>query len=165
MAWQGGRVQQEHSNIRPALYVAKFAEEGFSCPAIEDTQYLIKKPRAEVWDEEKQGVEFPGLQKVKAAIEIHLAMLRQSHTDSCLPGQHSTAKNPLTRWRRKDTGPPPPNRGRQRTSEATPPLPVTPSLPGIPPAPPIINAGSQRSQILNLPARYVYSHTSLLCAE
>jgi hypothetical protein len=69
MARQGGRVQLEQSNMRLALNMAKMAKEGFSCAAIEETKYLIKKPRAEVREEKKWGVKFPGHKKVKAAIK------------------------------------------------------------------------------------------------
>jgi hypothetical protein len=48
MARQGGQVQLEQSNMRLALNMAKMAKEGFSRATIEETKYLIKKPRAEV---------------------------------------------------------------------------------------------------------------------
>ena len=128
MARQGGRVQLEQSDMRLALNMAKMAKEGFSRAVIEETKYLIKKPRAEVREEKKRGVVFPGHKKVKAAIERHPAMLRQNQTAGCLPCQNGTAKNPQTRWRRKGTGAPPPNRRRQQTPEPTPEL--TPPLPG-----------------------------------
>jgi len=48
MAKQGGRVQQEQSDMCLALNMAKMAKGGFSHTAIEETQFLIKKPRAEV---------------------------------------------------------------------------------------------------------------------
>ena len=60
MARQGGRVQLKQSNLHLALNMAKMAKSGFSCAAIEETQYLIKKPRAEVREGKKRGVEFPG---------------------------------------------------------------------------------------------------------
>jgi len=69
MARQGGRVQQEQSDMRLALNMAKRAKGGFSRSAIEETQHLIKKPRPEVREVKKRGVEFPGHRKVKAAIE------------------------------------------------------------------------------------------------
>ena len=71
--------------MRVALIKAKMAKGGFSCTAVEETQYLIKKPRAEVRDEKKLGVEFPGHNKVKAAIATHPAMLRQNQMPRCLP--------------------------------------------------------------------------------
>ena len=120
MARQGGRVQLEQSDMRLALNMAKMAKGGFSRAAVEETQYLIKKPLAEVREEKKRGVEFPGHNKVKAAIARHPAMLRQNQTPGCLPCQNGTAKNPQTRWRRKGTGAPPPNRRRQQNPEPTP---------------------------------------------
>jgi len=52
MATQGGRVQLEQSDMRLALNMAKMAKEGFSRAAIEETQFLIKKPWAEVQRDE-----------------------------------------------------------------------------------------------------------------
>jgi len=91
------------------------AKEGFSRAAIEETKYLIKKPRAEVQEEKTRGVEFPGHKEAKAAIQRHPAMLRQNQTSGCLPCQNGTAKNPQTRWRRQGTGTPPPDRRREPT--------------------------------------------------
>jgi hypothetical protein len=109
MARQGGRVQLEQSDMRLALNMAKMAQGGFSRATVEETQYLIKKPRAEVREEKKRGVEFPGHNKVKAAIARHPAMLRQNQKPGCLPCQNCTTKNPQTLWRRKGTGVPLPN--------------------------------------------------------
>jgi len=78
MARQGGRVQLEQSDMRLALNKAKMADGGFSRATIEEMQQLIKKPRAEVREEKKQGVEFPGHRQVKAAIERHAAMVYEN---------------------------------------------------------------------------------------
>jgi len=86
--------------MRLALNMAKMAKEGFSRAAIVETKYLIKKPRAEVREEKKRGVEFPGHKTVKAAIQRHPAMLGYNRTPGCLPCQNGTAKNLQTRWRR-----------------------------------------------------------------
>jgi hypothetical protein len=51
MARQGGRVQLVQSDMRLALNMAKMAKSGFSCAAVEETQYLIQKPSAEVQEE------------------------------------------------------------------------------------------------------------------
>jgi len=155
MARQGGRVQLEQSNMRLALNMAKMAKEGCSRAAIEETKYLIKKPRAEVREEKKRGVEFPGHEKVKAAIERHPAKLRQNQTSGSLPCQHGTSKNSQTRWRRKGTGTAPPDLRRERTPEPTPPL------AGRPPAPTANTSGFQPSQIVNLSAGYTYSFTAI----
>jgi len=159
MARQRGRVQLEQYDMRLALNMAKMAKEGFSCAAIEETKYLIKKPRAEVREEKKRGVEFPGYKKVKAAIQRHPAMLRQNQTSGCLPCQNGTVKNPQTRWIRKGTGAPPPAPCREWIPEPTPPP------PGTPPTPTGNTSGAQPAEMINLPAGYMYSHTALLCAE
>jgi len=129
MARQRGRVQSEQSNMRLAMNVAKMAKEGFSCATIQETQFLVKKPRAEVQEEKKGGVEFCAHRKVKAVVERHPAMLHQNQTAGCLPCQNGTAKNPQTQLRRQGTGAPPPDRHRQPTPEATQPPPETPPAP------------------------------------
>ena len=48
MARHGGRVQLEQSDMRLALNMAKTAKGRVSRAAIEDTQYIFKKPHAEV---------------------------------------------------------------------------------------------------------------------
>jgi len=108
IARQGGRVQLEQSDMRLALNMAKMPKESFSRAAIEETKYLIKKPRAEVREEEKRGVEFPGHKMVKAAIQRHPAIVCHDQTPGCPLCQNGTAKNPQTRWRRKGRGAPPP---------------------------------------------------------
>jgi len=155
MARQVGRVQLEQSDMHLALNMAKMAKEGFSRATIEEMKYLIKKPRAEVREEKKRGVEFPGHKKVKAAIQRHPAMLRQNQTSGCLPCQHGTAKNPHTRWTRKRTGAPTPARRREQIPEPTPPS------PGTPPAATGNTSGAQPAEMINLPAGYTYSHTAL----
>jgi len=134
-------------------------KEGFSRAAIEETKYLIKKPPAEVREEKKRGIEFPGHKEVKAAVQRHPAMLRQNQTSGCVPCQNGTAKNPQTCWRLKGTGSPPPTRRRERTPEPT------LQLPGTPPAPTANSSEVQPSQIVNSPARYTYSHPAVPCAE
>ena len=129
MATQGGRVQLEQSDMRLALNMGKMAKEGCSRAAIEETKYLIKTPCANVREEKKRGVEYPGHKEVKAAIQRHPAMLRQNQTSSRLPCHYGTAKNPQTRSRFKGTGPPAPDRRTEQTPEPTPPLPGTPPTP------------------------------------
>jgi len=159
MASQGGRVQLEQSNMRLALNMAKMAKEGFSRAAIEETKYLIKQHRAEVREEMKRGVEFPGHKKVKAAIQRHPAMLCQNQMSGCLPCQNGTVKNLQTRWRQNGTGAPPPDQRRERTPEPIPPL------PGTPPAATGNTSGVPLSQIVNLPAGYTDSLNALTWAE
>jgi len=129
MARKEGRVQLERSDMPLALNLTKKASGGFLRAAMEGTENLIKKPRAEVQEERKRGVQSPGHRKLKAAIERHPAMLHQNVTDGCLPCQNGTAKNRQTCWRCKGTGVPPPNWHRLPTPEPTPPLPGTPPEP------------------------------------
>jgi hypothetical protein len=75
MARQGGRVPLEQSNIRLAFNMAKMAKGGCSRAALQVTQYVIKIPCAEVREEKKRGVQFPGHNNVKAAKERHPAMI------------------------------------------------------------------------------------------
>jgi len=90
MASQGGRLQL--SDMHLALNMAKTVKEQFSRASIEETQYVMKKPRAKVREEKQQGHAFPRNKKMKAAIETHPAMLRQNHTAGCLSWQHGTSK-------------------------------------------------------------------------
>jgi len=143
--------------MRLALNVAKMAQGRFSHGAIEETKYLITIPRVEVRQENSRGVEFPGNEKVSAAIGRHPAMHRQNQTPRCLTCLYGTAHTLQTHWRCKGTGAPPPNRRRQQTPEPMPPLPRTP------PTSPGITSDAQRLEIINLPAGYAHSHTSLPC--
>jgi len=147
MARQTGRVQLEQSNMRLALNAAKMAKGGFLRAAIEEMHQLIKKPRAQVREENKQGVEFPRHKKVKAVIERHLAMIRENQTDGYLPCRNGTVQNPQSRWRRKGTGAPPP--------QPAPPRPETP------PVPPGDSERNQSTEIEGVPPGYVYIRTPL----
>jgi len=153
MARQGGWVQLEQSDMCLALNMAKIAKGRFSWATVEEMQQLIKKPRAEVREEKKRGVEFPGHRKVKATMERHPAMVYKNHTAGCLPCQNGTAKNPQTRWRRKGTAAPPP--------EPAAPLPGRQSPPGTPPAPPRDTEGNESYEIDGMPSRCVYMHSPL----
>jgi len=147
MTRQGSQVQLEQSDMRLALNMAKVAKGGYSRDTIEETQQLIKKPRAEVREEKKREVEFAGHQTVKAAIERHPAMVYKNHTARCLPCQNGTVKNPVTRWRCKGTATPPPE-------AAAPPHGTPPALPGD-------AEGNERDEIEGMPSRCVYMHFSL----
>jgi hypothetical protein len=94
-------------------------QNGFSRAAIEKTQYLIKNPHSEVREEKKRGAESPGHTMVKAAMQRHPAMLRQNQTSGSLCCHDGTAKTTQTRWRRNETGAPPPVRCRERPLEPT----------------------------------------------
>jgi len=159
MARQGGRLQLEQSNMRLAFNTAKMAKGECSRAAIEETQFLIKKPHAEVQDEKQRGVEYPVDKKVKAAIGRHPAMLRQNLMARSLPCQNGTAKNVQIRLGRKGAGGPPPARRRLPSPG------LMPSLPETPPGPTGNNSTAQRSAIINWPAGYAYSHPSLPSAD
>ena len=159
MARQGGQVQLEQCDMRLALNVAKMTKGGFSRAAIEETQCLMKKPRATVREEKKWGVGFPGHNNVKAAKERHPALLRENQTDGCLPCQNVTAQNPQTQWRCKGMGAPPPAQLRQPTPE---PMAHPPETPLVPPA---NNEEAHVFDIEGVPRRYVYIHTPLPCAQ
>jgi len=159
MARQGGRVQLEQSDMRLALNMARLAKGGFSRTAMKQTQFLIKKPRAEVREQKKRGVEFPGHNHVKAATQRHPTMLQENQTDGCLPCQNGTAQNHYTCWRRKGTGAPPAERLRQPTPEPT------PQPPKMPPVPPGNNEAVHLSEIESVPPGYVYIHTPLPSAQ
>jgi len=159
MAWQEGRVQLAQSDMRLAFNIAKMAKGGLSRAAIEETQYLIKKPPAQVWEEMKSGIQFPGERKVKAAIEWHLALVYENHTDGCLLCKNGTAMNPWTCWRRWGMSASPQVRRKQPKQELRPPP------PGTPPAPPGEYNGPQSSIIANFPTGYAYKHTALPRAQ
>jgi len=151
MARQGGRVQLEQSDMRLALNMAKKAKEAFLRAAMEETHQLIKRPRAEVQEEKKRGVVFPGHDMVKAAIERHTAMVHENQTDGTLPCHNGTALNLQTHWECKDMG--------------APPLQLAPPRPGTPPAPPDDGERTQSSETEGVPPRYVYIHTPLATAR
>jgi hypothetical protein len=129
-----------------ALNMAKMAKSGFLRTRTEETQYLFTQAWANVSGEKKRGIEFPGHEKVRAAMERHPAMIHQNYMDGSLPCQNGTVSNPQTCWRYKSTGSPPPVQLRHRTPDPT------PSPLGTPPAPPGPIQGIQRSQTNNLPA-------------
>jgi len=88
--------------------MANMAKEGFLQAGIEETQQIVKKPRAEVRGEKKRGISFSGHNMVKAVIEKHQAMVHENQTNCCLPCQNGTATNPQTGRRHKGTIAPPP---------------------------------------------------------
>ena len=151
MARQGWRVQLEQSDMRLAWNIVKMANGGFSQAAIEKMQLLIKIPSAEVREEKKRGVEFPGHRKLKAAMERHPALVRENQMDGFLPCRNCIAMNLQTRLRWEETG-------------ASPPDQVTPP-PGMPPVPPRDNDGAKHSAMDCVPPGYVYIHTPLPNAQ
>ena len=97
------------------------------------------------------GVGFPGHNKVKAVMERHPAIVQEHQTDSCLPCQNVTAKNPQTRGRRKGTGAP-----RQQPA---------PLRPGLPRAAPDDSERTHLSKTEGVPPGYMYIHTPLPSAR
>jgi hypothetical protein len=144
MAREGGWVQLEQFDMRLAMNMGKMVKGGISRAAIGETQQLIKKPRAEVREEKKWGVQFPGHNKVKAAIKRHLAMVCQNQTDGCLPCQNGTTITPEIRWRRNGKGAPLPRWAPPR-----------------PKSPPVPADDDERYETAGMPPSYVYIHTSL----
>jgi len=155
MAKQGGRVQLEQSGMSLALNMAKMPKWGFLRATMEETQYLINKPQAEVREEKKRGDDCTAHENGRAAMGRHPPMLRENQTVGCLPCLNGTAQNSQTLWRCKDTGAPPPERVRQLTPEPT------PHPPGMPPVPPGDNDGAHTSETEGVPPRYVYIRTPL----
>jgi len=145
MARQVGRVQLEQSDMCLVLNMAKMANRGFSCTAIEESQHQIKTHRPEVKEDIMQAAEFPRHKYGKAAIQRHPGMFQENHSGFCLPCQNGTAKDPQTHSRRKGTGEPPPE--------------LAPSPPRVQPVPPGANQGAPSYQIDGAPPRYVYIHT------
>jgi hypothetical protein len=94
MPRQGGRVHLEQSDMCLALSRAKMAKEDFSRAVMEETKYLIKKPRTEVREEKQCGVKLPGHIKVTAVIQRFPAMLPQNQVSGCPHCQHGTTKIP-----------------------------------------------------------------------
>jgi len=156
---QGGRIHLEQSDMHLAFDMAKMPRGGYLHTTTEGTEYLIKTARADVREEKTLGVEFSGHNTVQAAMERHLAMLRQNQPDSCLPCPNGTAQNPHTHWKHRGTGAPPPERLRQLTPE------LTPQPPGTPPVPPGVTVGTHPSGIEGMLLGYVYIHTPLPSAQ
>jgi len=153
MARQGGWVQLEPSDMCLALNIARMAKGGFSRAATVETQQLIRKPRTEVREQKKRGVEFSGHKKVKAAIDRHPAMIFNNHTAACFPCQNGTAKNRQTRWRCKGMATPLP--------EPAEPLPEWPPPPRTPPKPPGDTDWNESYEIEGMPFKCVYLHSPL----
>jgi hypothetical protein len=57
---QWGPEQLEPPDMRLALNKPNMAKGGVTCVTVEETQYLIKKPRAKIQQEMMPGAECPG---------------------------------------------------------------------------------------------------------
>ena len=64
---------------------------------------IIRKPRAELWEEKRKGIEFEGHRSVKAVLTTHPAMVYENQDRGCLDCQDGKARNPDTRWYRMDS--------------------------------------------------------------
>ena len=115
----------------------------------------MEKLHAEIREEKKRGVEFPGDENVKAAMERHPAMLWEHQTDDCLPCRNCTAQNPQTHWRRNGTGAPPPEQLIQLKPEPTPQPPEAPIHPTSNDEP------AHLSAIEGVPPGFLYIHSPL----
>jgi len=78
MARQVGWVQLEQSGMCLTRNMARLAKGELLGTKIEGIQYLIKRPLAEVQEEQKFGVVFPGHQPVKAVMEWPPAMVHEN---------------------------------------------------------------------------------------
>jgi len=157
MARRSGTARTADMHI--ALNMAKSPKEGFCAPQWRKRNSRSKKLCAEVREEKKRGVEFPGHRMVMALIESHSAIVCENHTDGCLPCQDGTQKNPQTHWRRIGTYAPPPDRPRQATPE---PIPTPPRTASVPPSDIAAALGSQMDCV---PAGYAYLHAPLPNAQ
>jgi hypothetical protein len=107
MAGQGSPVQLEQSDMSLALSMARMSKAGSVRATIEETQQLVNTPCADVQEAKMRGDVFPWHNKVKAAMESHLAIVCGNQTEGCLPCQNGTLQNPQICWRHKAMSAPP----------------------------------------------------------
>ena len=98
---QAGRIQLEASDLRLALNLHDKFSHGVSQRNTEASLELIKKPRAEIREEKRRNIQFPGHASVKKEWKTHPAMDQVKQLDGCLECQDGIACNPLSRWHRK----------------------------------------------------------------
>jgi hypothetical protein len=91
MAWQGGQVQLEQFHMLLALNMAEWPQKGFWLATIEEMQYLIKNPSANVQYEKRDNVVFPRYKIVKAATQRHPALDHDNLMNGCLCCKNRTA--------------------------------------------------------------------------
>jgi len=137
----------------------KWPKEGFRTPQLRKPNSWSRNLTLRSENRQRGVLSFLGLQWMKTAIERHPAMLHQNHTAGCLPCQNGVANNLQKQCWRKGTSAPAPDQWGWPSRERIPPL------PWMPPTPTHNNSTAQCSQIVDLLARYAYSHTSLPCAE
>lgn len=107
MCKQAGRVQLEASDIRLAFNTKDKFLHGLTADNIDETFEIIRKPRAELREEKRRGVEFEGYKNVKVVMKRHPAMDPENEQDGCLVCQNGQPHNPETRWKRQKIHPPP----------------------------------------------------------
>jgi hypothetical protein len=134
-----------------AMNMGYMAKEGFFCAALEETQWIIKRPCAEVREEMKLIVQFHGDIKVNAAPERHPAMVYNTQPDAWLPYHNGTGKNTQTSWRHRDTGPLAPQSMVLSPRQS--------SLPKPPPVSPGDSDGHESDEIASTPSRMVYIYS------
>jgi len=105
------------------------------------------------------GVEFAGQKYVKAAMDRHLASVRENRMDGCASSQNGTVQSLQTKWRCRETGEPARDRPRQLTPE------LLLYLPPTTPFPAELNEGAYAAQINGTPPRYRFIHTPLCSAQ
>lgn len=72
---QGGRVQQEQGVMCLALNLAKMVKRRFSRVANQELPQLIKHHYAELWEEQKPGLDCSGHMHWQAVRKRHQAMV------------------------------------------------------------------------------------------
>lgn len=105
------------------------------------------------------AVQFPGHERVKAAMVRHPAMIGENQMAGCFPCQIARALNPQKRWRPKGTGAPPPDQLRQPTPK------LTHHLPGKTSVPPGDNERPDPSEIDGVLPGYANICIALPCFE
>jgi hypothetical protein len=100
MCKQAGRVQLEQSDLRLAMNTIDKSNFGLTPANINETLEIIRKPRAELREEKRRGVQFEGHKNVKSVLQVHPAMNKAKQLTGCLPCQNGIANNPATRWKR-----------------------------------------------------------------
>jgi len=156
---QGGQVQVEQSDMRLVMNIAKMAKGGLSHASMETRHHLVNKLQAEVREEKKCEVQFPGHTNLKVAIVRHPAIHQDNITDGSHSCQNGTALNSQTRWKHKGIGASPPDELRQPTKE---PMPHPQGLRSVAPCG---NEWAYVSEIDSVPHGYVYIQTAFPWAD
>jgi hypothetical protein len=100
MCKHAGRVQLEQSDLRLTMNIMDKSVNGLSSANVDETLDIIRKPRAELREEKRRGVEFKGHKNVKSVMKVHPAMNKRNELEGCLTCQNNVPHNPATRWKR-----------------------------------------------------------------